>query len=309
MVMMQIQRILTGRRVLGTLLAALFLQAAGSVACADVPGDYLIRVGDTLSVTVYNEASLTQPALRVLPGGTIGMPLAGAVKVAGLTTSKASLAIGNALSKYLREPSVTVAVSQVGPVDVLVLGNVKLPGKYSMQPESRLTDAIAAAGGIGPTDGDLPKARLQSADGTVREISLQGLLHEGDVSLNVPISNEMTVYVPSPQTINIQIFGAVDKPGDVMLHQGDRVLTALARAGTNPGLNPDLNRVVVRRTAPDGTTSVQTVNVYEIVKSENVSKDIELKKGDIVFVPQASKHINGADLIGTILGIGRLVVP
>jgi hypothetical protein len=34
-----------------------------------------------------------------------------------------------------------------------------------------------------------------------------------------------------------------------------------------------------------------------------------LQKGDIVYVPQAGKHINGADLLGTILGIGRLVVP
>jgi polysaccharide export outer membrane protein len=204
---------------------------------------------------------------------------------------------------------VTVAVAQVGPVDVLVLGNVKLPGKYSLQPESRLTDAIAAAGGLGPTDGDLPNARLQSPGGTVKEVSLQGLLHEGNVSLNLPVENEMTVYVPSPLTLNVQIFGAVDHPGDVLLHQGDRVLAAIARAGTNPGLNPDLNRVVVRRTGPDGKSIVQTVNIYEIVKSEDVGKDIELQKGDVVYVPQASKHINGADLLGTILGIGRLLVP
>jgi len=300
---------LQARRAIATLLAALVLGVANAAGAATIPGDYLIRVGDTLSVTVYNEPSLTQAALRVLPGGTIGMPLAGEVKVAGLTTSRASLAVGKALSKYLREPSVTVTVAQVGPVDVLVLGNVKLPGKYSLQPESRLTDAIAAAGGLGPTDGDLPEARLQNSDGSVKTISLQSLLHEGNVGLNVPVSNEMTVYVPSPLTLNVQIFGAVDKPGDVLLHQGDRVLAAIARAGTSPSLNPDLNRVVVRRVGADGKSTVQTVNVYEIVKSENVSTDIQLQKGDIIYVPQAGKHINGADLLGTILGIGRLVVP
>jgi polysaccharide export outer membrane protein len=295
---------------LGVLLALLvLLLPAFPVRAATVAGDYLIRVGDTLSVTVYNEPSLTIPSLRVLPGGTIGMPLAGEVKVSGLSTDGASRAIAKALVKYLRQPSVTVAVVQVGPVDVLVLGNVKLPGKYSLQPESRLTDAIAAAGGLGPTDGDLPKARLQKSNGNVTEISLQSLLHEGDVSLNVPVENEMTVYVPSPLTLNVQIFGAVDHPGDVLLHQGDRVLAAIARAGTNPTLNPDLNRVVVRRAGADGKTITQTVNIYEIVKSEDVSRDIVLQKGDIVYVPQAARHVSAADLLGTILGLGRLVVP
>ena len=212
------------------------MSAALTVAqAATVAGDYQIRVGDTLSVTVYNEPSLTQPGLRVLPGGTIGMPLAGTKSRSRDPSPKPSLAIGKALSKYLREPSVTVAVVPVGPVDVLVLGNVKTPGKYSLQPESRLTDAIAAAGGLGPTDGELPKARLQNSTAT-SGISLQGLLHEGDVSLNVPVSNEMTVYVPSPLTLNVQIFGAVDHPGDVLLHQGDRVLAAIARAGYEPGV-------------------------------------------------------------------------
>jgi polysaccharide export outer membrane protein len=304
-----LERSSAGFPLLAALLAALFLLTAGSAWAAVAPDDYHIRVGDTLSVTVYNETTLTQPALRVLPGGTVAMPLAGQVKVAGLTTDKASAAVAKALSKYLREPSVTVAVAILGPVDVLVLGNVKLPGKYSMQPESRLTDALAAAGGLGPTDGELPKARLESSDGTIREVSLQGLLHEGDVSLNVPLANEMTVYVPSPLTLNVQVFGAVDHPGDVLLHQGDRVLAAIARAGTSPGLNPDLNRVVVRRSTPDGKSTVQTIDIYEIVKSQDVSKDIELQKGDVVYVPQASKHINGADLLGTILGIGRLLVP
>jgi len=287
-------------------LVSLLLSAAfGWGTALAVGGDYTVRVGDTLSVTVYNEATLTQPALRVLPGGAVAMPLAGEVKVAGLTTTGASRAIAKALAKYLKNPSVTVAVALVGPLDVLVLGNVRNPGKYTLQPEGRLTDAIAAAGGLGPTNGDLPKARLQSSDGTVKEISLQKLLHEGDVSLNVPVENEMTVYVASPLTLNVQVFGAVDHPGDVLLYQGDRVLEAIARAGTNPALNPDLNRVMVRRVGDDGKPSVQTVNVYDIVKSQDISKDIALQKGDVIYVPQAGKHINAGDLLGTILGIGR----
>jgi polysaccharide export outer membrane protein len=288
------------------LLTALVLFCSTAAALrAEVTGDYKIRVGDIVSVTVYNEATLTQPALRVLPGGTVGLPLAGEVKIAGLTTGGASRAVEKALARYLRQPSVTVAVAQVGPVDVLVLGNVRTPGKYTLQPESRLTDALAAAGGLGPTDGDLPNARMQTYGGAVKEISLQKLLHEGDVSLNAQVENEETIYVPSPLILNVQVLGAVDHAGDVQLHEGDRVLTALARAGTSPSLNPDLNRVIVRRAGSDGKTTTQTVNVYEIVKSADVSKDVVLQKGDVVFVPTAVRHFNLGDMLSTILGIGR----
>jgi polysaccharide biosynthesis/export protein len=276
---------------------------------AGVGADYKIRVGDTLTISVYNEPTLTQPALRVLPGGAVAMPLAGEVRVAGLTSGQASNVVAKALSRYLKNPSVTVAVALLGPVEVLVLGNVKTPGKYVMQPESRLTDALAAAGGLGPTDGDLPTARLQTLDGAVSQVSLQKLLHDGDTSLNAPISNEMTVYIPSLLTLNVQIFGAVDHPGDVLLHQGDRVLTALARAGTSPSLNPDLNRVTVRHIDPDGKSELKTVNVYEIVKSQDVAKDVLLQKGDIVYVPQAAHKVNAGDVLSTIFGVARMWVP
>jgi polysaccharide export outer membrane protein len=98
-----------------------------------------------------------------LPSGTIVEPLAGQVKVAG-SRHPGFFGRGRALSRYLRHPKVAVAVSLVGPLDVYVLGNVKTPGKYQLQPDSRLMDALAAAGGLGPVDGDLPAARISEGD-------------------------------------------------------------------------------------------------------------------------------------------------
>ena len=81
-------------------------------------------------------------------------------------------------------------------------------------------DALAAAGGLGPTDGDLPDARVSDGN-VVQNVSLQRLLHGGDLSQNVTLANGVTIYVPSPATFNIQVYGAVDHPGDVTLHEGD----------------------------------------------------------------------------------------
>jgi len=260
--------------------------------------DYRIRQGDEISVTIFGETALTPPApLRVVQGGTISLPFAGEVTVSGLTTEQASIAIAHKLLRYLREPHVTVAIYSVGPVEALVLGNVKVPGKYTLPPPARLTDAIAAAGGLGPVDGDLPDARLEAPEGTTSRASLQKLLHDGDESQNVVIESGETVYVPAPATFNVQVLGAVDKPGDTAMHEGDDVAMAVARAGASTAQKPDLNRVLIKRTTADGKTTTQTVNLYPILKDGDLSHDVILQKGDLVFVPQAHQGVSLLDLL------------
>lgn len=274
---------------------------------ASVPVAYRIRPGDVLELTVFGEPTLSQPTLKVLPSGTIVEPLAGQVKVAGLTPPQASSAVERALSRYLRHPKVAVAVALVGPLDVYVLGNVKMPGKYQLQPDSRLMDALAAAGGLGPVDGDLPTARI-SQGSSVSQVSLQRLLHEGDVTLNRRVENQMTVYVQSPITFAVQVFGAVDKPGDVVMHEGDRLVMAIARAGNSANSNSDLNNIVLRRPQADGSMSTQTINLYDVYKSGDSKQDPVLAKGDSVYVPQGrGKRDNVSPLTGILFSLRRLV--
>jgi polysaccharide export outer membrane protein len=277
------------------------LVSAGGASAATVSSDYRIRAGDMVSVSVFGEDKLSQTSLRVLPGGTISMPLAGDVSIGGFTPAQASDAVGRALARYLRYPKVTVAVVTPTTVDVLVLGNVKTPGKYSLQAESRVTDAIAAAGGLGPTDGPLPNARLQTADGRVGEISLQRLLQQGDTSLNYPLQSEMTIYVIAPLPMTIQVWGAVDHPGDVNIKEGDHLVQAIARAGPSAGQNPDLNNIQLRRVMLDGSSRSFNVNLYDILKSGNAGKDPVLQKGDVVYIPAAKKKTDFMGPLTTLL--------
>lgn len=260
---------------------------------ASIPqkAEYRIRQGDDLSLAVYGEPTLTSTTpLRVLPGGSIAIPLVGNINVAGLTTQAASRAVAQKLRHYLRDPKVTIAVAHVGLVEALILGNVKAPGKYTLAPPTRLTDVIAAAGGLGPTDGDLPEARLETADGTVRKISLQHLLHDGDTSLNIPMGSGEVVYIASPITFMVRVIGAVDKPGDVTLREGDDLAMAIARAGTSSNAAADLNHVVVTRIDGSGKAVAHQVNLYEILKQGDLSHDIKMEKNDLVYVPQSGRR-------------------
>ena len=248
---------------------------------------YVIHAGDQLAVQVFGDQTLTQ-TVTVLPGGDIFYPLAGRIHVADLTPDQAAVAVAAALRKYVRDPIVNISVLSLGMETVLVLGNVKNPGKYQIPAGSRSSDALAAAGGLGPVDGPFPIARIADSNGNVTQVNLQKLLHDGDTSVDVRLDNNSTVYVPAPLTFRVSVFGSVDHPGDVLLSEGDRLAMAVAKAGADATLNPDLSHVHVSRTGPNGTVKYD-VNLLKELESGDISGDFIMQKGDVVYVPQAKK--------------------
>jgi polysaccharide export outer membrane protein len=251
----------------------------------------LIHPGDQLSVTVYGQSTLSQ-SVTVLPDGAIEYPLIGRVQVGGLTVDDATKSISTRLAKYVRHPYVTVAISQLGQPNVLVLGNVKTPGKYQLRSDAKVTDAIAAAGGIADQNGELPDARVSDSSGNVESVSLQKLLHDGDTGLDRSLAEGSVVYVPGPTLMNVTVTGAVDHPGEIQVAEGDRLSMAIARAGNSANSNADLNNVKVLRTGPDGKQQQYTVNLYNALEKGDTSTDLVLQKGDEVYVPVAKKGTN-----------------
>ena len=283
---------------MGSLLALLLmLGAVTSAARADANAGYLIHGNDQLNVVVYGDQSLTQ-TVTVLPNGDISMPLVGPVHVGGLTPDQAAKTIARSLQKFVKHPVVTVSVAQEGQLNVLVLGNVKTPGKYALPPNSRVTDAIAAAGGIGPTDGPYPDARVGASSGSATTVSLQKLLHDGDTSQNVPVQDSSIVYIPSPIQINVEVLGSVDHPGEIQLNEGDRLSMAIAKAGNSQSANADLNNIHVTRNLANGQVQNFDINLYKKLEQGDLSKDLVMQKGDVVYVPQsrakATSNISGA---------------
>lgn len=282
------------------LAAILVFAGMAGVARADSSAGYIIHGSDQLNVVVYGDASLTQ-TVTVLPNGDISMPLVGPVHVGGLTPDQAAQKITRSLQKYVKHPVVTVSVSQEGQLTVLVLGNVKTPGKYQLPPNSHVTDAIAAAGGIGPTDGPYPDARVGGSTGAATTVSLQKLLHDGDTSQNLAVQDSSIVYIPSPTAITVEVLGNVDHPGEIQLFEGDRLSMAIAKAGNSASSNADLNRIHITRSVANGQVQQFDINLYEKLQQGDLSKDLVMQKGDVVYVPQSKRGSTGALTAGASL--------
>jgi polysaccharide biosynthesis/export protein len=258
--------------------------SAGAAAPA-LPSATRIHAGDQLSIQVYGDATLTQN-VTVLPDGTVTYPLIGRVALAGSTPDQAAGILTKKLRRYILNPSVNVIIAQLGQPSVLVLGDVKTPGKYQLRSDAKLTDAIAAAGGLVNTNGAFPEARIADENGVVTKVSLEQLLQRGDTALDMGLSEGAVVYVPG------------------------RVQFAIAKAGNSQNAQSDLNHIRLIRTAPNGTETTTEINLYEAINEGNQSVDVALQKGDVIYVPQSAKHSGIAGVAGGIFDIlTRLVIP
>ncbi|MGZ3510280.1 MAG: polysaccharide biosynthesis/export family protein, partial [Vulcanimicrobiaceae bacterium] len=213
------------------------------------------------------------------------------VAVAGRTPDQAAEILHNRLLKYVRHPVVTVAITQLAQPTVLVLGVVKTPGKYQLRSDARLSDAIAAAGGLGDNiNGEYPDARISGPHGDVTSVSLQKLLRGGQSNLDQRLGEGSVVYVPGPMQFNVNVSGAVDHPGVIAVNEGDRLSMAIAKAGNSMSAQSDLNHIRILRTDANGQHQDIQVNLYDALKGGNMNADVALQKNDTIFVPQARQR-------------------
>lgn len=292
---------------LGLLTIATLLGPIPALAGAAPPPDYVLHAGDQLAVSVFGEPTLSQAA-TILPDGTITYPLVGQVNIGGESVKDATTKLATALRRYVKDPIVSISVTQLGSYNVLVLGDVKTPGKYVLPSNARLADAIAAAGGFEAVNGAYPDARVSIDNSPPVTASLQNLFRGGDVNANLPLGDETVVYVPGPVPIQVHVIGNVDKPGAVEIHEGDRLTMAIAAAGTTSNSHADLSHVHVTRVAPDGSTTVTEYNLYNALKGGDLSSDPVLAKNDVIYVPEAhgANGLSGAAQ-AALLVLSRLV--
>jgi polysaccharide export outer membrane protein len=229
------------------------------------------------------------------------------VPVAGKTPAQAAAILKEHLLKYVRHPVVTVAITQLAQPNVMVLGDVKTPGKYQLPSDARLTDAIAAAGGLTDQDGSYPIARISDASGHISQVNLQKLLRGGDVALDQRIGEGDVVYVPGPVQFYVNVTGAVDHPGPIQVNQGDGLAVAIAKAGNSANAQADLNHVRLIRSGPDGKQETEEINLYDALQSNDKTANVALQKGDTIYVPQAKQHHTDSFVTGLLYVLSRFI--
>jgi len=144
---------------------------------------YHLDAGDKLRVVVYGQEGLTN-TYAISAGGTITMPLIGAVPARGRTPQGLASDIAARLRNgFIREPSVAVEVESYRPF--FILGEVQAPGQYPYVPNMTAESAVAIAGGYSPrAKRDRVTVTHTDASGTSRVIVPPGTpISPGDTVL------------------------------------------------------------------------------------------------------------------------------
>lgn len=141
--------------VLFSLLGVLFLTAcqSGEPFLAPQPQQkpafeqtYRLGPGDTVTVTVFNEEQISGE-YKIDTEGEIDLPLAGNIKLTGLTVKEAKDRLENILQEgYLIDPDVSLGVESFRPF--YILGEVGAPGAYAYESGITVLKAAALAGGF-----------------------------------------------------------------------------------------------------------------------------------------------------------------
>jgi polysaccharide export outer membrane protein len=169
-----------------------------------------------------------------------------------------------------------------------VLGEVRRPGPFQMDPTGRstsVTAAISQAGGLTEKAAQnqvrltrrLPSGEEQATTIDLSDPSAKAkeiFLKDGDILL-VPLTN-----------VQFYIMGEVRKPGAYQLDQGTTIVQGIALAGGfTEKAAPNRTRVI--RTHPNGRQETLTIDLNDIIKRGQREKDLALTANDVVVVPES----------------------
>jgi len=262
-------------------LAGIALLLAAGVQAAEPA--YVLGPEDVITVTVLRHPELSRSAVVVLGDGTIDYPIVGKIKAEGLTTSELAARLQKGLASELRDPEVTVAVSQPRLQRIYVDGEVREAGVVNWKPGWRVSQAIATAGGLS-TRPDRCRATLFRVGRDPTPVDLLAIFVKQDPAADLTLEPGDSLHIAS-NTLTVYVTGDVTQAGAFEVVAGSTTRQAIAAAG---GLT--------QTAAPEQAYLMRAgekipVDLYRIMEQGDASSDLVLEPGDVIHVPENRENI------------------
>lgn len=241
---------------------------------------------------------VTFPEQMVSGDGTINMPFAGQIPVAGRSPQQIEADIAQRLKGKANQPQVLVRMIRNNTANVTVVGEVTASARVPLTARGeRLLDALAAAGGVRQP---VNKVTLQLTRGDqVQALPLETIIR--DPKQNIPL-RPGDVITALFQPLSFTVLGAAGKNEEVNFEaQGISLAQALARAGGLQDSRSDARGVFIFRfeddkavdwpTLPTMTPEGKVPVIYEVNLKDPasflVAQSFPMQDKDVVFVANA----------------------
>lgn len=258
----------------GWLVLLLLLQATLPRAAHGAAGDAgklaPLGAGDTISIQVYGQPDMST-TVYIGDDGTVSVPLAGPVQVAGLSPVDAAKRVETALKtgQFLLDPHVTVSVVQSRSQRVSVLGEVRLPGRYPLDPGTTVLDVLAQAGGLTATAADVVYILRTDPQGKESRYPVDTKAYADPKNSAPALALQTGDSVLVPTAAQFYIYGEVTSSNKYRVEPNMTVIQAIARAG---GVTPrgSERRVEIKRMDTDGKYTIIRAKPSDLVKPDDV---------------------------------------
>ena len=174
-----------------------------------LPNDYKISFRDQLTVILSGSRDSIFD-LDVKLDGTIQFPELGAISVVDKTLGEVKTLLTNLISRSFIGVEIDVSMKNLSAKKITVVGAVKTPGTFLVNPFSTITSALAYSGGISKI-GTLRDIKLIRRDGTVFSFDLYDLLIKGDRSNDITIEAGDTILINAADQF-VRLSGEVKRP-------------------------------------------------------------------------------------------------
>lgn len=241
------------------------------------PGDYRLGPGDAVIIDIYG-ASQKSYQYTVSPDGDVTIEGFGPVQVSGLTVAQANARLRSTLGSRYQRSKIKLTVGQTKTIMVNVMGEVRMPGTYTLSAFATVFNALYMAGG--PNDiGTLRDIKIFRANRLIAHVDVYDYILNGKAS-NIHLTDN-DVIVVGPYDCLVNITGKVKRPMYYEMKKSESVGTLLKYAGSFTGDAYTRSVRLIRKTGRE--YSVYNVgefdmNSFHIADGDSITVDSILNR-------------------------------
>ncbi len=258
------------------------------------PANYVLGAGDAVIIDVWGA---TQESFEgvISPDGAVVIEGVGPIRLAGLTVQKATNRLKQHLGQYYQDCQISLSLGENRSIQVQVMGEVRMPGTYTLSSLSSTFNALYSAGGISDI-GTLRNIKVYRGGRLAGTLDVYDYLLNGNANGNIRLEDN-DVIVVGPYEALVNVTGKVKRPMFYEMRTSESVSQVLKNAG---GFSGDAFTKNIRLTRKAGSEySMHTVDEFQM-------SNFTLMDGDSIYVDSVVARFNNmVEVRGAVMHAGQ----
>ena len=258
------------------------------------PQNYTLGPGDQVVIDIYGASQKTE-SQTISPDGTVTIPGYGPIALSGLTVAGAQSKLRSTLGSRYASSTLRLTVGRTRSIMVNVMGEVKVPGTYTLSSFATVFHALYRAGGINDL-GTLRNVKVYRGGKLITIVDIYEYILNGRLAGNVMLHDNDVIQV-GPYDALVGITGNVKRPMFYEMRKNESVATLIKYAG---GFSGDAHKKSVRLVRQAG----ERYSVFNVDEFDMAS--FKLEDGDAITVDgMINRYENMVEVKGAVFRPGQ----